>query len=506
MVFQNLPIRFKNPTKILEELRKSPEKTWIKKGEHRALRLFQMMAEQVPAYRKFLKTHRINPSSIKTIKDFRQIPTLNKDNYLRKYPLPELCWNGEFKKGQWIISTTSGSTGEPYYFPRTESQNLQYAALAELYLRTNFSIDKKSTLYINTFPMGAWIGGIFTHDAITRIAKKNNYALSIINPGIHKQEILKAVKHLGGKFEQIIIGGYGPFLKDFIEDGTSEGLNWKQFNIGLIFSAEGFTEEFRDYVAKKVGIRNVYRQTLNHYGTVDLGTMSYETPISILIRRIAICNDLLYKTFFGNTSKLPTFTQYFPELFYFEEEDERLVCSAFSGLPLVRYDLKDNGRVLSFEYVINKIKSEGINIYKESKKANIEDTIWKLPFVHVYERSDFSVSLYAFQIYPETIRRALQHAELEKVVTGKFTMMVKFDRRQNQYLEINVELKKGVRENQSLYRKVEKRIIEQLLKECSEYRETYRDKSERIRPKIVFWRYEDTRFFKPGVKQKWVKK
>ena len=37
----------------------------------------------------------------------------------------------------------------------------------------------------------------------------------------------------------------------------------------------------------------------------------------------------------------------------------------------------------------------------------VTNTIWRLPFVYVYERSDFSVSFYAFQIYPETIKRAL---------------------------------------------------------------------------------------------------
>ena len=500
----HLPNNFRDYDKLSKILLNDSGEDFEHRGQRRALKLFHDMSKRVPAYIDFLKKNNFDPTTVKNINDFKNVPAVSKDNYLRKYSLEDLSWDGKLASKQLIFCTTSGSTGEPFYFPHQTDQDWQYVALAELYLRDNFQIHRKSTLYINGFPMGAWIGGTFTHKAIRMVAEKGEYELSIISPGIHKKEIIKAVKALGDKFDQVIIGSYGPFMKDIIDDGNSMNIQWDKYNIGMIFSAEGFTETFRDHVAKKAGIKNPIQRTLNHYGTVDLGTMSYETPISILARKLAIKNNEIYHSLWGDSIKLPTLTQYIPELFYFEKGDETLYCSAFSGLPLVRYDLKDIGGVNTFDEISKVFKDSGINLPQEAKKNSISK-IWKLPFVWVFERNDFSVSLYAFQIYPATIRNVLQMSKYKAKVTGKFTMLVKFDANHNQYLEVNVELMRGKKGDKSLEKEIVNSIIKQLTNDSSEYRETIKVKGKKIHPQVVFWDYEDETFFKPGIKQKWVK-
>lgn len=501
-----LPNGFRNATILEQELRARPEKDWRRLGQNRALSLFKAMSERVPAYRDFLKTNDVNPSKIKSIKDFAKLPPLDKDNYLRKYPREALCWDGEFKHNSWTISTTSGSTGKPFYFPRQNSQDWQYAVTAELYLRNNFDIQNNSTLYIVAFPMGAWIGGVFTYEAIKIVADSGRYNLSVITPGIHKQEIIEAVKQLGGNFDQIIIGSYAPFLKDILDDGADAGIVWSDYKLGFVFSAEGFNETFRNYVIKKTGLKNPLKDTLNHYGTVDMGTMAHETPLSVMLRREAIKNPAVFRTLFSKEDKLPTYCQYNPALFYFEQAGDNLYCSAYSGIPLVRYDLKDSGGVATLEQTKKALKHQGYNLYEALKKAEIENKVWNLPFVYVYERNDFSVSFYAFQVYPETIRRALQEDMLEDVITGKFTMSVDYDESGQQVLEINIELKAGQEESETLHHKVKSAIVETLLAESSEYRETHVMYGARVYPRTVFWPYEDATYFKPGTKQKWVKK
>jgi phenylacetate-CoA ligase len=501
-----LPNGFKDATWLEKQLKTRPEEKWVKFGERRALNLFQAMAQRVPAYKDFLKKNQVNAKKIKTIKDFKNLPTIDKDNYLRTYKREDLCWDGEFKNKNWIISTTSGSTGKPYYFPREDSQDWQYAVMAELYLRNNFNIQNKSTLYIVAFPMGAWIGGLFTYEALKIIADSKKYNLSIITPGIHKQEIIQAVKQLGKSFDQVIIGSYAPFLKDILDDGIREGVNWKDYNLGFVFSAEAFSETFRDYVIKKTGLQNNYTSTLNHYGTVDLGTMAHETPLSILIRREASQDIKLYKNLFSRTDKMPTFAQYNPALFYFEEEKNSLLCSAYSGIPLVRYDLKDSGGVIGFEEVKGVLSNNSYSYKNLINQAEINPTIWNLPYVYVYERNDFSVSFYAFYIYPEMIRRPLQNPSFEDEVTGKFTMLVSYDDSGQQIFEIHVELKADKLETEELHNRILTSIIESLLTESSEYRETYKQYGEAVHPHLIFWPYEDETHFKPGIKQKWVKK
>lgn len=501
-----LPPDYLNPIELIKKLETKPGSYWINKGEKRALGLFFEMAKRVPAYKDFLKKHKVNVNKIKSAKDFALIPPVDKENYLKKYPLETLCWDGNFSKNSWDISSTSGSTGKPFYFPRQKSQDWQYATMAEIYLRTNFDIQNKSTLYVNGFPLGIWIGGLFTYEAIKLVSSRGNYNLSIINPGIDKQKIIECITTFGKNFDQIIVGSYGPFLKDALDDGIRQGVEWGEYNLKFIFSAEGFTEGFRDYVIEKAGLKNEYKDTLNHYGTVDQGTHSYETPLSILIRRMAVKNKKLHRSIFSVENKLPTLTQYFPDMFYFETKDNTLLCSAYSGLPLFRYDLKDVGGIINFSEMMQCGKDVGVDFEKEMKKRKIDNTLWRIPFVYLYERNDFSVSLYAFQIYPSTVRAVLLKKVFQKYLTGKFTMMVKYNKDQNQYFEVNVELKGEKKENKTLKRRLINDLVNQLLKENSEYRETYGRIPQRIKPRVVFWPYEHPTHFKLGGKQKWVKK
>lgn len=475
---------------------------WELRGKRAMFKLFHEMAKRVPAYKKFLFAQKIDPNKIRSFEDLAHVPPIDKINYLRKYPLRELCWDGEFDNGQYNISATSGSTGEPFYFPRTSEQDEQYALLAELYLRTNFSVDKHTTLYINSFPMGVWIGGIFTYAAIRKVAEKKKYPLSIINPGIHKQEVIKAIKRFQGEFDQIIIGGYGPFVKDIIDDGIVAGIDWKKISLGFIFSAEGFSEDFRNFITNKTGV-HLLLGTLNHYGTVDLGTMSYETPLAIALRRTALLHPALQKSLFGVDGKLPTLTQYIPELFFFEEQNGALFCSARSGLPLFRYDLKDRGNVFTYAQAVARGSEVGVDIVTQVKKMGIpKSALWELPFVQVFERSDFSVSFYAFQIYPEVIRRALE--KIKKSITGKFSMHSTFSKSAKPTLIIRIELRPNTKQDARLLKDIQTVIVNQLLKESSEYRETFKEKGATIKPSIVLLPYEDPQYFRPGTKQKWV--
>ncbi len=498
-----LPRGYRNAELLHQRLHTVPERRWQDLGINRALQQFHAMAHRVPAYKDFLKSQNFSPSDVKGPKDFHKIPTIDKDNYLRKYPKEMLCWDGEFAHGQWVISTTSGSTGQPYYFPREHSQDWQYAISAELYLRSNFQIHKKSTLYIVAFPMGAWIGGLFTYEALKIVAANGGYDLSVITPGIHKQEVVNAVKQLGRNFDQIIIGAYAPFLKDILDDGIREGINWNDYNVGFVFSAEVFTEKFRDYALSTIGAKDILRASLNHYGTVDLGTMAHETPESIMIRRRLVDESKL-ELIFPEDRQQPTFTQFNPQLFYFESVDHNLLCTAYSGLPLVRYDLKDYGGVIPRHVVHETLLQNGINVLKDAESAGITDTLWNLPFVYVYERNDFSISYYAFLIYPDTIRRALQHDQLASKLTGKFSMNVDYSDAGRQQLNAHIELRYGVKPTDALQAKIRKILHINLAKESSEYRETYRVIGPVVEPIVHLWPYEDTTYFRAGTKQRWV--
>ncbi|HQU07904.1 MAG: hypothetical protein B7X04_02870 [Parcubacteria group bacterium 21-54-25] len=500
------PPPFDNASDAEEALKHRDPAEWERRGAAAALDLFRRASERVPAYKDFLKKHSVNPDSIRTIADFSQLPTLDKNNYLRAYPIDALSWNGELMDEYQVYASTSGSTGEPFYFPRTRKQTEQYALLAELYLRSQYKIQERKTLYVDCFAMGAWIGGLFTYQAVERLAERGKYSLHIITPGLAKDEALKAIRKLGPLYDQVIIGGYPPYVKDLVDQGTADGLDWEKYKIKFVFSAEGFSEKFRDYVSAAVSQENTLRGSLNHYGTVDQGTHGYETPLAALIRRTALDDKRFFKEFFGQANRLPTLAQYIPEQFYFENVQGGLICSADAGLPLVRYDLKDQGGLWSFNDATTAIERVVPNYTQVLKDRGIDDTVFKLPFVYLYERADFVVVLYGANIYPEHIRRALEGKTCATFATGKCAIRIIENRIREPRLEVNIELKRGVTPAAADAKTAEKEIIKTLLANNSEYCSNYTRLSHRMKPRVKLWLFGDPKNFSGRGKQKWIVK
>ena len=245
---------------------------------------------------------------------------------------------------------------------------------------------------------------------------------------------------------------------------------------------------------------------LNIYGTADIGTMAWETPTSILIRRLAAQNQKLFREIFSPIEKTPTLAQYNPFFITFESVKDEIVLSGNNTIPLIRYAVGDHGGVFSFSDAITKLKKFNIDFQKEAKRNGLLKNIYKLPFVYVYERKDLSATLYGLQIYPETIREILIEKPFSNFLTGKLTLITKFNKNQNQYLEINLELKKNKQTNSRSREFILKKVSDNLINKNSEFRELHRYLGKRILPKLVFWPAEHPRYFKPGIKQKWVQK
>ncbi len=414
-----------------------------------------------------------------------------------------LCLDGSLKR-PLVFTATSGSTGEPFYFPRWSQLDWEAAVAHLLFLKQNFQKSKGPILVIDCFGMGIWIGGLITYKAFEILSRWGNYPISILTPGINKIEIFNALRRLGPSFEQVILAGYPPFLKDVVDEAIDQGIDLKKLNLRFLFAAEPFTEKFRDYVTKKAHVKSPYLDTLNIYGTADIGAMAYETPVSILVRRQALQSTKVFQEIFSHIKKTPTLAQYNPLFITFEALDGDILLTGNNAIPLVRYSVGDHGGVFSFSELADQLKNFNIDVERKAHQARIP--IYELPFVYVYERNDFSTTLYGLQIYPETIREALLDHAVSRFFTGKFTILTKFNRRQNQYLEINLELRKKKEVSMKTQRLILKKIVSHLRANNSEYRELSSFLGERAEPHLVFWPAEHSLYFKPGVKQTWVQK
>ena len=490
---------------LLRLLKTQKSDFWIAKGQEHTLDLFHRASVQVPAYKDFLKKHKINSTKIKTWEDFQYVPRIDKKNYLQKYKRELLCWNGNLSK-PLVFTATSGSTGEPYYFPRSQTLDWQYSVIVEEYFQNSKRDPKDPVLVIIGFGMGLWIGGLITYKAFEIAGQRAKIPLSLLTPGINKTEIFNALTKLAPSFKEVVLIGYPPFIKDVLDEATEHGINLKKLNIRLFFAAESFTETFREYVAKKAGIKNLFWDTLNIYGSADIGAMAYETGISTFFKRIAINNKQLFKDLFTPIAKTPTLAQFNPLFTNFESVDGEILLSGDSELPLIRYAIGDTGGVKSFNEVASQVHTYVPDYEKQYIKQTGSRAFSKLPFVYIYERGDFATKLYGATIFPEHVRDIMQDPAVERFVTGKFTMITKFDRQQNQYLEINVELRPHVNTSKILITTLKKLIVQNFLEKNAEYKNNYLSMGKRVEPKLIFWPTEHPLFFKPGVKQKWVRK
>lgn len=467
------------------------------RGEKRALALFQQAAQRVPAYRAFLRAHGVAAGDVRTTTDFKTIPPTTRHNYWREHSLPDLCWSGRLNR-PLVFTSTSGSTGLPIYFCRDDSVDQQAADVHERFYRLRSH--KQPTLVLVCFGMGVWIGGIITYQSFRKLARKG-YPISILTPGINKREILKALRNIAPHFASVIIAGYAPFIKDVVDDARADNIDLRALNIRFIFAAESFTEKYRDHVVREARVRDPLIDTTNIYGTAELGAMANETPVAILIRRMAARRAVLFRNIFPAPGKFPTLAQYDPAFVHFEQSNDCLLITGNSAMPLIRYDIGDIGGVLSFGEMTSRCAKAGLDVLAEAKQRKLIVHRW--PFVFVYERADLSASLYGVKIYPQQIKDAFLANSTRNHCTGKFCLLTRFDENQDQFLEINVELKRSRSNTPELAEKTTASVTAQLERKNAAYRELLKSLGQRVWPRLSFWPNEHPQYFLPGGKQQW---
>ncbi|MCC5624010.1 phenylacetate--CoA ligase family protein [Nostoc sp. CHAB 5715] len=469
------------------------------------LSLFHDVAANVPAYKAFLAEREINPATIQTLEEFQKLPAIAKENYILHYPLADLCRNGQLQ-GCDMIAASSGSTGKPTFWPRFFTDELQIATRFEQIFHDSFYTDTRRTLAVICFTLGTWVGGIFTSNCCRYLASKG-YPITVITPGNNKEEILRVVQELGSAFEQVVLLGYPPFLKDVIDTGIACGVEWQQYQIKLVMAGEVFSEEWRSLVSERVGSQNPCYDFASLYGTADAGVLGNETPLSIYIRRFLAENPDAARALFGE-SRLPTLVQYDPCSRFFEVQDGGLLFSGDNGIPLVRYDILDTGGIISYDAMLQFLAEWGFDPVAALENSPLPTPhsprgIHSLPFVYVFGRSNFTVSYFGANIYPENVTVGLEQPVIQEWVTGKFVLQVKEDADKNRFLSVVVELAPGVEGSEDQRLAIASSILSQLLRLNSEFANYV--PAEYQTPQVTLAPMGDFEYFPIGVKHRYTR-
>jgi phenylacetate-CoA ligase len=473
--------------------------------ESAALALFHDVAAHVPAYRDFLTQQGISYECIQTFEDFVKLPLITKDNYHKCYPLAELCHNGQLATCD-MIAVSSGSTGQPTFWPRFLTDELQIATRFEQIFHDSFYADTRNTLAVICFTLGTWVGGMYTTNCCRYLASKG-YPITVITPGNNKEEIFRVVQELGTAFEQVVLLGYPPFLKDVIDTGIARGMDWQQYQIKLVMAGEVFSEEWRSLVGERVGSKNPCYDSAALYGTADAGVLGNETPLSLCIRRFLAEHPDAARALFGE-SRLPTLVQYDPLSRFFEVHEGTLLFSGDNGIPLVRYHISDNGGLISYEGMLKFLAEWGFDPVEALQASPLQGEkargIHPLPFVYVFGRSNFTVSYFGANIYPENVTVGLEQPTIREWVTGKFVLQVKEDADKNRFLSVVVELAPGVEGSEEKRDAIASSILSQLRRLNSEFANYV--PAEYQLPQVTLLPTGDSEYFPIGVKHRYTRK
>ena len=461
--------------------------------------LVDMALDRVPAYPAYLERLGHPLEGPKTWEAFERLPLMTKKDYIQGFPLEARVESGDLSLLD-RLAVSSGSTGVPTFWPRAERHEFAIAVRFEQVFRDSFRAHERKTLAVVCFALGNWVGGFFTTSCCWHLARKG-YPLTVATPGNNVAEILRVVSALGPAYEQVVLLGYPPFVRDVVDQGRVQGIDWGALQTRMVFAGEVFSEEWRSDIVQRAGGTAPHLETASLYGTADGGVLGNETPYSTLIRAMFAQKPKAARALFGE-SRLPTLVQYDPRDRYFEMHEGTLVVTGENGVPLVRYHIADRGGLIPFDAMEETLEALGV---RDEIRAQLGSTtpIRPLPFVYVFGRADFTVSFYGANVYPENVTVGLEQPEFRDVLTGKFVLESVDGSTGNPELLVTVELRPGETPPSGLESAISGRIQAELMRLNSEFAH-YVPKDRQI-PRVVLKPFGDPEDFPLGIKHRYTR-
>lgn len=432
-------------------------------GRRRARYAYYRAVRLVPAYTQFIA----NNDGVKKI-----IPETDKASYIDVYSHEKRCIGGKFPPTGVAIDESSGSTGTPYNWVRTLKERRHSHMFISYFATYNYGSTPWIT--INAFSMGAWATG-----TNMGIALEHNGIVKNTGPDIAK--ILQTLKVFGTRYPYLILG-YPPFLKHLIDTAEKEGFSLQEYSLNALVGGEGMSEGLRDYLLKR------FKKVYSGYGATDLEIgIGGETPLSVAIRRLSQKNNQVRQKLFGEDSRLPMVFQYNPLMHHVEvnEDNELVFTISRSNLlsPRIRYNVHDQGGIARYDKMAEVLKSVGYDIEVLTTEDVTE--ILKLPFLWIYGRRDYTISVMGANIYPEDIEQCLYADQALAKITHSFCLSL--EEVENGSVRPCFIFEVDSKPSKELEKHFMESIVSHLRKLNADFREAWLEHSKTLVPKVELY-------------------
>ncbi len=354
------------------------------------------MAEQVPHYKHLVYALPLN---------YELLPELTKEDYIKSADsLSDLCYGAKLTSSALFV-TSSGFSGDPCTWPKTREELEKGRYAAAFTLDFLFDVASKKTLVINSLSLSVWIGGVV-------VGRISDHLCTVINTGPDKNLVVKYAQLYASYYEQIVVIGYPPFLTPL-----APLLSSITIPVHVLTGGEGFSEEWRGYMHSTLGTSS---RIFSGFAASDIGvTGALESRETVIIRRLCAKNSSLKAAIFGEMTALPMLFQYNPLHYHISvNEHQELLFSTLDTdvlLPLMKYNLKDVGGVLSYDSMASILSKNGVTL----------PLPLPFPFFFVAGRSDGAINLAGSLVYPDTVLGALHTSpEFLKIFTGHLKLSV----------------------------------------------------------------------------------
>ncbi|MCB2408192.1 phenylacetate--CoA ligase family protein [Hymenobacter lucidus] len=441
-------------------------------GKMKALAVFWMARRQAPAYQQFLRDHHTrSPRLHGLIPDLSSLPIMDKENYVKRYSLGERCLGGKVPGHGIIIDESSGSSGVPTNWVRGTAERRANKRMLEFGLF--HLIGPGPYFLINAFALGPWATGINITMSFADLAVMKSL-------GPDAQKIINTL-HSFGPDQHYVIMGYPPFLKQLVDAAP---LDWRSYNVTMIYGGEGMSEAMRDYLLAK-GIRKVY----GSFGASDLElNISSENDFTIALRKAVLSRPELAARLVKYPGATPVIFQFNPADFYLEETaaGELLVtlCRPYYLAPKIRYNIHDRGQVIRFSELKRILADCGLT------PDDIAPGYSELPLLLHYGRADMTVAFYGSKIAPADLQEALMSTPALASRVQSFTMFTSEDEAANKSLRICMELAQGQSIADLDAESASPAFFEELQRINQDFRESWRMLPVGQRPELTFYSFQ----------------